>query len=88
VALPKMEENVSEPFHWMCPPQFFLEIHQDFWIKKTRLSVSFGDNRTMFPIPQRQKQTQIITVFAPIDGRTRVGFAASTRVHIENRGLL
>jgi hypothetical protein len=80
-----MEENVSGLFHWTCPPQIFVEIRQDFWIKKTRLSVSFRDNRTTFPIPLRETRTQTITFLAPIGGRARVGITICTPARIYDR---
>jgi hypothetical protein len=67
---------------------FFVEISQDFSTKNSRSNASFGSNRTTFPIPEREKQTQFIIVFALINGRTRVGLATSTPAHIEDRELL
>jgi hypothetical protein len=59
-----------------------------FPTKNSRSNVSVGDNRTTFPIPAHEKQTQIITFFALMNGRTRVGFTTFTPVHIEDRRLL
>jgi hypothetical protein len=41
--------------------QFFVEIRQDFWIKKTQLNISFRGDRTTFPIPLHEEKTRIIT---------------------------
>jgi hypothetical protein len=83
----KMEESVLGTFPWMIPGLFFIEIGQGFLTKNSRSNVLYG-NKIAFSIPEREKQTQIITSFAPINDRIRIDLAAFTSTHIKDRELL
>jgi hypothetical protein len=60
----KMEERFPGTF----PHSFFVETGEDFSTKDIRLNVSFDGNRTTFPLTEPEKNTQVITLFAPING--------------------
>jgi hypothetical protein len=56
-----MEENVRETFPRTIPRSSFIEIGQSFSNKNIQSNIFFDDNRIAFPIPECEKQIQIIT---------------------------
>jgi hypothetical protein len=82
----EMEENVLRIFLWPILHPLFVEIDQNVFDKNLYLSILYGDRITAFPILKREKQTQIITFFDPINYRIRVGLAISKPTHMEDRG--
>jgi hypothetical protein len=64
-----METKESIPVPVLRPilRSLFIEIGQDLLIKNSQLNVFRGDRITKFPVPEREKQTEIITFFVPIN---------------------
>jgi hypothetical protein len=45
------------------------------------VKISFSGKTVMLPIPDREKETEIINFFAPIDDRTQVSRSTFTPLH-------
>jgi hypothetical protein len=84
----EMEESAHGQILRAILRPLFIEIGQYFFsTKNLGLSISRDGRRTKLPIPECEKQTQIIIVFAPINCRARVGLAIRIPARMEDRGL-
>jgi hypothetical protein len=83
----EIKESISGTLRQPVLCLLFIQIGQDFLTKNSRLNVSCNGRMAALSIPERKKQTQIITFFVPINGRTRIGLAIYKPAYMEDRGL-
>jgi hypothetical protein len=83
----EIEESISGTLRRPILCLLFIQIGQDFLTKNSRLNVSCNGRMTTLLIPECKKQTQIITFFAPINGRTRICLAISKPAYMKDREL-